>query len=164
MPSMRMPPFDRFDHVIDGETGDGYRGQRFHLDAGLARHLDPRSRITQSSGVSGSASTFAALPLIVNDMDIPFSPATVMLLFTRLIRDALAGCLKSEASKNSPVEKIQASPGREINYKRISHARAGRFNRQPPFDNRIVPHGKIRPPKSGVGHERTSADVRGVSV
>ena len=64
--------FDRFDHVIDGETGDGYRGQRFHLDAGLARHLDPRSRITQSSGVSGSASTFAALPLIVNDMDIPF--------------------------------------------------------------------------------------------
>src|SRR5580700_4568545 len=31
---------DRFHHVIDGETGDRYCGQRFHLNAGLAGDLD----------------------------------------------------------------------------------------------------------------------------
>src|ERR1700685_4779341 len=30
---------DRFHHVIDGEAGDRYGGERFHLDAGLAGHF-----------------------------------------------------------------------------------------------------------------------------
>src|SRR5688572_30314498 len=29
-----------FEHVVDGEAGDGDGGQRLHLDAGLAGHLD----------------------------------------------------------------------------------------------------------------------------
>ena len=29
-----------FEHVVDGEAGDGDGGQRLHLDAGLARDLD----------------------------------------------------------------------------------------------------------------------------
>src|SRR4051812_44577463 len=32
--------FDGLDHVVDGETGDGDRGQRFHLDPGRAGDLD----------------------------------------------------------------------------------------------------------------------------
>src|SRR5262249_9247257 len=35
--------FDGFDHVIDGQAGDRYRGQRFHLDPGLASDLHPRA-------------------------------------------------------------------------------------------------------------------------
>src|ERR1700688_4854491 len=31
--------FDRFHHIVDGEAGDRYRGERLHLDAGLARDL-----------------------------------------------------------------------------------------------------------------------------
>src|SRR5579871_6802805 len=31
---------DRLHHVVDGETGDRNRGQRFHLDAGLPRYPD----------------------------------------------------------------------------------------------------------------------------
>src|SRR5580704_11245648 len=34
--------FDRLHHVIDGEAGDRYGGERFHLDAGLAGHLYTR--------------------------------------------------------------------------------------------------------------------------
>src|ERR1700722_844965 len=30
---------DRLHHVVDGETGDRHRGQRLHLDTGLAGHL-----------------------------------------------------------------------------------------------------------------------------
>src|SRR6202035_2710232 len=33
---------DRLHHVIDGEAGDRYGGQRFHLDAGLAGHFCAR--------------------------------------------------------------------------------------------------------------------------
>src|SRR5580704_4077868 len=31
---------DRFHHVIDGEAGDRYGGERFHFDAGLACDFD----------------------------------------------------------------------------------------------------------------------------
>src|SRR6202140_3457754 len=31
---------DRLHHVIDGEAGDRYRRQRFHLDTGLTGHMD----------------------------------------------------------------------------------------------------------------------------
>src|SRR5580704_10940049 len=34
---------DSFHHVIDGEAGDRYGGECFHLDAGLARHLYARN-------------------------------------------------------------------------------------------------------------------------
>src|SRR5580700_409232 len=33
---------DRFHHVIDGEAGDRYGGERFHLDAGLAGNFHAR--------------------------------------------------------------------------------------------------------------------------
>src|ERR1700693_903302 len=33
---------DRLHHVVDREAGDRYRGQRLHLDAGLAGDLDGR--------------------------------------------------------------------------------------------------------------------------
>src|SRR5690242_13755003 len=34
---------DRLHHVVDGEAGDRDRGERFHLDAGLAFDLDGRA-------------------------------------------------------------------------------------------------------------------------
>ena len=38
--SMRHGAVDGLAHVVDGERGDRRRGQRFHLDAGLALDLD----------------------------------------------------------------------------------------------------------------------------
>src|SRR4029079_10606133 len=34
---------DRLDHVVNGEARDRHRGQRFHLDAGVAFHLHGRA-------------------------------------------------------------------------------------------------------------------------
>ena len=37
---MRRAPVHRLDHVVDGQRGDGRRGERLHLDAGLAVDAD----------------------------------------------------------------------------------------------------------------------------